>query len=276
METIFNNVILVPTDFSEVCNNAINQSVIAAKHLGYKLVLLHVINNDTRAFLNKKYLHDEYISDRLKKQSEEIKQEHKIEISQIVKEGSIFKMIAEAASETGARMIFLGTHGKSGMQHITGSFALKVITGSPAPVIVTQEKKISGGFRQIVFAITNGTGIPEKARWAEFMAREFSAKINIFQINTTDPEIIKAAQQVQSYFEESKIGYSYLISVKESGFAEQVIDYATAVNADLIMIMTNPNKNFSKFLLSNVDEDIIFNKSQIPVMCINPKKIVSS
>ena len=171
-------------------------------------------------------------------------------------------------------MIFLGTHGKSGMQHITGSFALKVITSSPAPVIVTQEKKLTKGFSQIVFAITSEASIHEKAQWAAFMAKEFGAKINIFQINTTDPAIIQAARDVQVFFEESKIEYGYLISVKESGFADQVIDYATSVSADLIMIMTNPDKNFTKFLLSNIDEAIIFNKSQIPVMCINPKKIV--
>jgi nucleotide-binding universal stress UspA family protein len=273
METNMKNVILVPTDFSEICNNAIDQAVISAKHLKYSLILLHVINNDTREFLNKKYLHDEYISDKLKSQSEEIEKEHGIKVSYMVKEGSIFTMIGDAAAESGARMIFLGTHGKSGMQHITGSFALKVITSSPVPVIVTQERKMTSAFHQIVFAVTSDTGLQEKAQWAAFMAKEYNAKINIFQVNTTDPAIISATQKVQSYFEESKVQYSYLISVKESGFAEQAIEYATSVSADLIIIMTSPNNNFTKFLLSNIDESIIFNNSQIPVMCINPKKI---
>jgi nucleotide-binding universal stress UspA family protein len=273
METTFKNVILVPTDFSEICNNAVNQAIITAKHLDYKLILLHVINNDTREFLDKKYLHDEYIADKLKVQTSEIKNEHGIVVDYLVREGSIFSVIGSVAAETGARMIFLGTHGKSGMQHITGSFALKVITSSPAPVIVTQEKKLTKGFRQIVIAITDGASIKEKAQWAVFMAKEFDAKINIYQINTTDPAIIKAAHDVQVFFEESKVEYSYLISVKESGFADQAIGYATSVNADLIMIMTTPSGNFTKFLLSSIDEAIIFNKSQIPVMCINPKKM---
>jgi hypothetical protein len=37
------------------------------------------------------------------------------------------------------------------------------------------------------------------------------------------------------------------------------------------MIMTNPEKGFKSFLLGSYDEDIIFNTSQIPVMCINPR-----
>jgi nucleotide-binding universal stress UspA family protein len=272
MQTTLKNIILVPTDFSEVCNNAINQAIIAAKNLNSRLCLLHIINNETREFLDKKYLPDEYLSDQLKAQASEIMHNHKIEVDFMVKEGSIFKMIGEVADEIGARMIFLGTHGKSGMQHITGSFALKVTTSSPVPVIITQERRITNSFRQIVFAITSSISINEKARWAAYMANEFKAKINIFQINTTDPDLIRATQNVQTFFEESKVDYSYLISVKESGFADQVIEYATSVNADLIMIMTKPGNNITKFLLSSIDEAIIFNKSQIPVMCINPVK----
>ncbi|MDZ7775321.1 MAG: hypothetical protein U5L09_06735 [Bacteroidales bacterium] len=40
----------------------------------------------------------------------------------------------------------------------------------------------------------------------------------------------------------------------------------------MIMIMTNPDSTFKTFLLGSYDEEIIFNASQIPVMCINPRK----
>jgi hypothetical protein len=51
-----------------------------------------------------------------------------------------------------------------------------------------------------------------------------------------------------------------------------VIDHATSNNYDLIMIMTNPDTSWTKYLLGSYDEEIIFNGSQIPVMCINPRK----
>jgi len=40
------------------------------------------------------------------------------------------------------------------------------------------------------------------------------------------------------------------------------------------MIMKNQGNNINKFLISNTYQAIIFNKSQIPVMCINPIKPV--
>ena len=35
--------------------------------------------------------------------------------------------------------------------------------------------------------------------------------------------------------------------------------------------MTNQEKNLSTFIFGSYDEDLIFNTSQIPVMCINPR-----
>lgn len=48
-----NDIILIPTDFSEVCNNAMNQAVEAAKFLNNKIALLHVIDKNTKAQLKK-------------------------------------------------------------------------------------------------------------------------------------------------------------------------------------------------------------------------------
>jgi len=58
-----------------------------------------------------------------------------------------------------------------------------------------------------------------------------------------------------------------------SNAANQTIDYAISNNADLIMIMTDPDKGFINFIINSFDEEIIFNTSQIPVMCVNPRKL---
>ena len=53
MDTKMNNIILVPVDFSEVTENAMYQAVEAAKYLKYKVVLLHVIDKNTKAQLKR-------------------------------------------------------------------------------------------------------------------------------------------------------------------------------------------------------------------------------
>ena len=55
-EIKYNNIILVPTDFSEVCENAIDQGVALAQFLKYKVCILHVIDKQTEANLKKEKL----------------------------------------------------------------------------------------------------------------------------------------------------------------------------------------------------------------------------
>ena len=42
------NIILVPTDFSEVCDNAVNHGCDLAKHFEFDVYVLHVITKDTK------------------------------------------------------------------------------------------------------------------------------------------------------------------------------------------------------------------------------------
>ncbi|MCD4697822.1 MAG: universal stress protein [Bacteroidales bacterium] len=269
MDTKMNNVILVPTDFSEVCNNAMNQAVDVARYLNYKVTLLHVIDKNTKAQLKTDNEDLDSIDNKLSKIGEEIKNKKNIEVDTIAKEGDIFSTISEVAHDIGANLMYLGTHGKVGMQKLTGSFALKVVTSSPVPVVVVQKRPFDEGYKKIVLPITSDAGPWEKTKWASFIAKNFDAEIHIYHIN--NPELIETVDIITNHFDKDKIAYK-IVKAEGSNFSKQVIDYATANVADLVMIMTNPDKSFSKFLLGSYDEEMIFNASQIPVMCINPRK----
>jgi hypothetical protein len=154
------------------------------------------------------------------------------------------------------------------MQKLTGSFALKVVTSSPVPVVVVQKRPFEE-YKKIVLPITSDAGPWEKTRWATFIAKNFDAEIDILQLDS--PALSEAVGIITGHFD--KEGVKYQITKSDSGnFSKAVIDYATANVCDMIMIMTNPDKSFSKFILGSYDEEMIFNTSQIPVMCINPRK----
>lgn len=270
METKMNNIVLVPTDFSEVGDNAVNQAVEAAKFLKFKVVLLHVIDKVTKSQLKKENQSDDAVQQKLDEIAEEIRKNHGIEAEGLAKEGSIFTTISEVAQDLGANLLYMGTHGKVGVQHITGSWALKVITSSPAPVIVVQKRSFHDGYKNIVLPITSDAGPWEKTKWASYISTQFDSKIHIYQMYG---EVIDGAvKQITEYFQQNHIEFTIKVTDKNTNFSKQVIDYSTAINADLIMIMTDPDQSFAKFILGSWDENIIFNSSQIPVMCINPRK----
>lgn len=265
-----NNLVLVPTDFTEVGDNAISQAAEAAKFLNYKVVVLHVIDKNTKAQLKKESLDANVINEKLEEIVAELKQKYGIEAEGIAKEGSIFTTISDVAKELGANLLYLGTHGKVGIQHLTGSYALKVVTSSPAPVIVMQKRSFDEGYGHIVLPITSDAGPWEKTKWAAHIAKQFKSEIHIYQM--AGSHIDEAVAQITDFFGKNEVSYTIRVAEKNTNFAKQVVDYATTNNADLIMIMTDPDQSFKRFILGSWDEQIIFNGSQIPVMCINPRK----
>lgn len=270
MKDKINNIILVPTDFSEVCENAIHQAAEAARFFKYELHLLHVIDKSTMAYLKSENLGIDSIYKRLQETADALTKEFGIEVKIKAEDGDIFSTISSVAQHLGAKLVYLGTHGKIGMQKLTGSFALKVITESPAPVIVVQKRKFNKGFRNILLPITSDAGPWEKTNWASFMAKQLNAKIHLMSI--PGKQIEETAKTLSKYFEDHDVEYTSTTVEKASNFSQQVVDFATSNNFDLIMIMTNPDTSWTKYLLGSYDEEIIFNVSQIPVMCINPRK----
>lgn len=269
MESMLKKVILVPTDFSEVCANAINQAAGAAKHLQYKLVLLHVIDKNTRSFLKNEGQGADYVDKKLSSIAAEVIDDFGIEVETIAREGDIFSTISEVATDVDASLMYLGTHGKVGMQKLTGSYALRVVTSSPVPVVVVQKRQFDGPYREIALPITSDSGIWEKTEWATHIAKQFKATIKIYQL--PGEGINKAVAGITGHFHKNDVKYTINVSQKASGFSNQLLDFATSNNVDMILIMTNPEKGFTSFILGSYDEEMIFNTSQIPVMCVNPR-----
>lgn len=268
------DIVLVPTDFSQTCQNAINHGVELAEFLDYKLVILHVINRDTKSQLKKEKLDVSTITDKLNDIANDIRENSRIRVETLTREGSIFDEIHGAASDIGAKLMVLGTHGKKGMQYLVGSFALKVVTKSPVPTIVVQEKSFGKGYKNVVFPINSFTEARQQVQYAIHMSKTFGSFINVFRQPHTDPDFLNkmnvVTAQIEEAFKKYNISYKITDAKKTSNFAENMIDFATTEKADMIMIMTDADIFSPDFNAGAWDEKMMFNRSQIPVMCINP------
>ena len=74
--------------------------------------------------------------------------------------------------------------------------------------------------------------------------------------------------QIVDEFDKNRIPHVHVQAKKTGSFGKQVQAYANENKADMISIMTTPDK--LKFLLNAYDEKMIFNQYEIPVMCLNP------
>jgi nucleotide-binding universal stress UspA family protein len=273
-ETKYNSIVLIPTDFSEVCDNAVNHGVELAQFLKYNVCILHVLNKESLAFLKKEKLGTDYVEDKLHAYKERYKENSDVEITTRTAVGNLFEAINEVASDIKANLMLLGTHGKKGLQHLFGSYALKVVLDSPCPVVVVQKRSFSEGYHNIVFPVNNVLEPRQKVQWAALMSRLFNSKIHLFLSYESDPTMNSRLQiitsQIKTVFDENKVPYEESLAEKSADYADQLLAYAEKNKSDLIMIMTMPNADVPGFSFSSWDERLMFNNAEIPVMCINP------
>ncbi len=265
-----NDVILIPTDFSEVCQNAIEHGASIASVMKYRVVLLHVINKDTDKYLDDKNLSENVISEKLENIAAEASKKYDVQVEFLVKSGDLFENIKESSEKVGSKFIILGTHGKVGFQKITGSYVLKVIEVTNTPTIIVQKRQYTDGYKNIVFPITASTQDRQKVSWAIRIAKLFDATIHMIPKFESGKfyknRIMSITKQIKDIFDEYGVRYiDKVSSPTEGNFAKQVVDYAVEHDAELIMTLVNKDKFFSSW-----DEKLIYNPSQIPVICINP------
>lgn len=270
--------ILVPDDFTEVADCAIDHAIGVARYLDAEVYLLHVLTKNTRELLNIYKPTVENVSEKMEERVKKIEAKYQFKVQYVVKEGSIFEDIAKVSEELGVSYVFMGTHGKHGIQHFIGSYAHKVITSSKAPFVVVQKKPFRHIYQKIVLPLDDSLESRQKIKWAISIARIFKAKIYIKAMYKSDEiqryKLNVILQKILRILYDNGIEFEYEMKPGKGSFSKQVIQYAKDIDADLIIIMTDPDSAaIPSFIFSPSDEQILFNEEQIPVMCVNPRDL---
>ncbi len=262
--------ILIPWDFTKVAENALEHGVKVAKMVDNDVRLLHITNKGITPEKRNK------VNARLLEVAEDTEQKYGIRPGSIILEGTIFSAISEYASDSDASMVIMGTHGMKGMQKFTGSWALKVIAGSKVPFLVIQDKPTDmEKYQHIVFPVDFRQENKEKLHWAIYLGKYFDSKIHILKASVSDKSLLKKMNIninfAIKHLIQNNINYEIHMIGKSGHFDKETIKFAQDIHADLILIMTTKNINFSDYILGASEQYIISNSSKIPVMCVNPK-----
>jgi universal stress protein A len=138
---------LVPVDFSEDANRAVEYAIDLASKLGARVTLLHVMqllplgSGDMGVTVPYTYIQDlkEEITSRMQASLERITAAG-LEGEIAVVYGVPFQEILDTAKNQQVALIIMGTHGRTGLQHaLMGSVAEKVVRLAPCPVLVVRQ-----------------------------------------------------------------------------------------------------------------------------------------
>jgi len=138
--------ILVPTDFSEYADYALDYAIELAKILQARLTVLYVYYLPSLALGE---VSPAVLDDTLQAMETNARQQAQKALARVLKagiqgdsilvEGTPFQTIIDTAKDKEADLIVMGTHGRTGLSHVLmGSVAEKVVRLAPCPVLVTR------------------------------------------------------------------------------------------------------------------------------------------
>jgi nucleotide-binding universal stress UspA family protein len=138
--------ILVPIDFSDSARAVIEWAAHLARESKSKLVLFHAYHLPVEfQQLEGAYLPPDFWAN-VKAETQTSLDRYETELREsghsvesVVREGYAATAIIDEATECGADLIVIGTHGLSGLQHmLLGSIAERVVQKAPCPVLTVK------------------------------------------------------------------------------------------------------------------------------------------
>lgn len=270
--------IIVPVDFSEYSEYALETASILAKKNNAEILVLHMLEMSeailTRAGTDLQMETMFFLKLAEKKFEEFLKKDYLkgLKITPIIKHFKVFSEVNDVAEEYGADLIIMGSHGASGLKEFfIGSNTEKVVRHSNIPVMVIKHNPILVDFEHVVFACDFSEDAVKPFINATKFFKKLGSKVHLIYVNLPNEQFRSTAEmegKVHLFFKKVNGDLNYDHSVKyfsDYTIEQGVLNYANAIGADLIAVATHGRTGFSHLLEGSITEDIA-NHSTLPVI----------
>jgi nucleotide-binding universal stress UspA family protein len=142
--------ILVPTDFSEPSDKALEQALDIARQYHAKVFVVHVMHGEfyglsegfssnLEALWKMKDYRQAEAEERLQHQLRKFPQANEVEVSASIRQGVAYEEILAEGKEKKIDLIVIASLGRTGIaKYLIGSVARNVLRGSKCPVLLTK------------------------------------------------------------------------------------------------------------------------------------------
>ncbi len=267
--------ILVPTDFSENANHAIEYASVVAKATSAELLLLYVYSPPvTRFNLSYPLITDEI--GRAKKEANEQLSTNCLEICDVygvvckslVKTGNPVEEIVGEAKDAEMDLIIMGTEGASGIDRVLfGSNTAAVIERASCPVVAVPAQTKLFIPRRIVFATDYHANDMQSMKAVTVLASQFKAEVLIVHVTKekmkSDLDLIEQFSKAVARDTGIKEPFYYVMTHDD---VQKGIDlFVDAVGADLIALSTRKRNFFEKLFDKSLTKKMAY-QAQLPLM----------
>ena len=283
METYEIDHILLPTDFSDVAENALQTAIAISKRQKATLTLLHVVEQgyllatpeSGGMALDMLRPLEASAKGRLNEITTSIRAEHEIDVKFIVVVGHPAFEICRWAAEQKIALIVMGTHGASGLREFfIGSNAYSVVKHSPCPIMTIPGNNRWIDFRKILFPVRM---VPEALSKYDFILPIIRLNASSLQIaGIVEKDDPLASAEVKDLVEvmRLKVTEDNIICSGEVHYcdnvAKHVLHLSEAEKPDLVVITATLEK-YSKHFFVGPYSQYIVNHAKFPVLSIRPE-----
>jgi nucleotide-binding universal stress UspA family protein len=270
--------IIVPIDFSEHSEYALEAAAILAQKFNAEIFALHMLEisdavltynpdeKESKAFYLyklaeqkfKEFLDKDYLKG--------------VKINPVVKHFKVFSEVNEVAKEINAELIVIGSHGSSGVKEfLVGSNTEKVVRYADVPVLIVKHNPILMDFDQVVFACDFSEESVKPYMNACKLFSDLGSNMNLVYVNLPNVGYKSTAEMEKRVAEFFKVANGNLNEMNNVSYVcdysveQGILNYANVVGADLIAVATHGRRGLAHFFEGSISEDLA-NHSTLPVM----------
>ena len=260
--------ILVPCDFSDQALSAFRFALDMSKQSAKEVHLLHVIELPV--------MHDTLLMPTLSFEAtllKELQENAEDQFGRIKKEfasgqevitkitfGNTSMMILDYIDEAAIELVVMGTKGASGLRELLiGSNAEKIVRSAPCPVITVRADCAFHAIKNIVFPNSLEDNQDDLVAHVKTLQAFFKATLHIVWVNTPGNFMGDRITRIRlKNFVSRFMLKDYTLNIYNDTYEESgVIDFAHAINADLVAMGTHGRKGLLHIVTGSVTEDVV-------------------
>lgn len=263
--------ILVPTDFSQRANNALDQAVHLAQAMNAKLLIYHVYHRplaeETRTSTLselERSIEDDF--KKLEKTQSGLQQvPHEFKKALGVSVDNIVEMVQSASVD----MLVMATKGAKGLDELWGTKTAKIIKMVEVPVFVIPDKTSLSQFKKISLACdySEPTNREEVAFLAD-MAEALTLTVDVVTLNRDEKTMTKEelAHRDQLIEQLGKVKASFSFT-QHANIEHGIIAYSEANDVDAIAVLSKSYSFIERLFHESLTDKMVFH-SPIPLLVL--------
>ena len=270
--------ILVPTDFSEVAENALSYAVELNKKLNYEILIFYAYEVPMTVTDVPVATPDEELREAALKMLDQLCNKIKLQNSGMsfktkVAIGNSTHEIVSLENKINCSLVVMGSYGEDAMHHfITGKHVSPVISKSNCPVIVVPKNAIFKQLKKIVYAVNFGADDFENGLKITEMAKIFNSEVIILHVATEEKDYKHQYVEIEKFKENvaDQSGY-HNVSFKfleHTDAFEGINTFLDEINADMLVINMRKRKLLDRIFDRSLTKKIAYHASK-PLMVMH-------